>query len=265
MHTATLPAFKPDSPTWRSLAGAFVTFGGVGLVFLFGARLIGLDGAAAARGWLAAAAHSPWSLPATVAIFAALAFLGAPQVVLIAAAIFALGPSAGMIDSWAGTMVSSLIGFWLGRRFGASLLRGWGGARVGRIVDLIARNGFLASLLIRLAPTAPFIFVNMAAGVAGVGLFDFVAGAAIGVIPKIALTALAGGSLLNLAGGRGGHEALIIALAAGAWIALTLFSFAWIKRREAMAADRGGWAGSCRDRVSPEPERKKLARFNRFL
>ena len=118
-HEPVSPIRSGDA--WRSL-GAFVTFGGVGLVFLFGARLIGLDGAAAVRDWLAAAAGSPWTLPATVAIFAALAFLGVPQVVLIAAAILALGPWAGMADSWAGTMVSSLIGFWLGRWFGGGVL-----------------------------------------------------------------------------------------------------------------------------------------------
>jgi uncharacterized membrane protein YdjX (TVP38/TMEM64 family) len=232
LHAAP-PAFKPTPRTWRALAGAFVTFGGVGLVFLFGARLIGLDGAAAVRGWLAAAAGSPWTLPATVAIFAALAFLGVPQVVLIAAAILALGPWAGMADSWAGTMVSSLIGFWLGRGFGGGALSAWGGARVGRVVALIARNGFLASLLIRLAPTAPFIFVNMAAGAAEVSLADFTAGTAIGVMPKIALIALAGGSLERLTRGGGAQGALTVTLAAIGWTALSLAGYAWMRRREA--------------------------------
>jgi uncharacterized membrane protein YdjX (TVP38/TMEM64 family) len=231
--TQKLDRLKLDGRAWRSLAGAFVTFGGIGLVFFFGARLAGLDGAGTVRAWLATAAGGPWALPATVAIFAALAFLGVPQVVLIAAAILALGPWAGMMDSWAGTMTSSLIGFWLGRRFGGAMLRDWGGPKVGSVVTLIARNGFLASLLIRLAPTAPFIFVNMAAGVAEVGLVDFAAGTAIGIAPKIALTALAEGSLFSLAGGRGLSQAAIIALAGAAWIALTLASLAWLKRREA--------------------------------
>jgi uncharacterized membrane protein YdjX (TVP38/TMEM64 family) len=235
MHPAAPTAFKRDPRTWRALAGAFVTFGGAGLVFLFGARLLGLDGASAVRDWLAAAAGSPWALPATVSIFAGLAFLGVPQVVLIAAAIVALGPVEGMADSWAGTMVSSLIGYWLGRVFGGQALSDWGGARTRRIVEMIARNGFMASLLIRLAPTAPFIFVNMAAGVARVGLVDFAAGTAIGIIPKIALTALAGQSLMGLVGGRGGQGAVVVALTAAGWIALTLTGYAWMRRGEGRA------------------------------
>jgi uncharacterized membrane protein YdjX (TVP38/TMEM64 family) len=226
------PALKLDARAWRSLAGAFVTFGGVGLVFLFGARLMGVDGAGAVRAWLGASAGSPWALPATVAIFAGLAFLGVPQVVLIAAAVLALGPWAGMTYSWAGTLISSVIGFWLGRRFGASLLRDWAGPRVGRFVDIVARNGFMASLLIRLAPSAPFIFVNMAAGVARVGWFDFVAGTAVGIVPKIALTGLAGHSLL---GRHAAHPLLVLVLAAAGWVALSVVGYVWLKRRDAEA------------------------------
>ena len=233
MHPTAPFALKRDMRAWRALAGAFLTFGGAGLVFLFGARLIGLDGAAAVRGWLAAAAGGPWALPSTVTIFAALAFFGVPQVLLIAAAILALGPWAGMTDSWAGTMASSLIGYWLGRRFGGGLLRDWGGVRLGRFSGMVARNGFLASLLVRLAPTAPFIFVNMAVGVAQVGVIDFAAGTAIGIIPKIVLTDLAGDALTDLAGRRGQHGPLLIALVAAAWIAVTLAGYAWMRRREA--------------------------------
>lgn len=219
-----------DARAWRSLAAAFVTFGGVGLVFLFGARLMGVDGAGAVRNWLGVAAGGPWALPATVAMFAALAFVGVPQVVLIAAAVFALGPWAGMAYSWAGTLVSSLVGFWLGRRFGASLLRDWAGPRVARFIEVVARNGFMASLLIRLAPSAPFIFVNMAAGVARVRLLDFAAGTAVGIAPKILLTGMAGRSLLN--GGRGGHPVLTILISAAGWVALSVVGFVWMRRSQ---------------------------------
>src|SRR5579872_4255179 len=120
---------QTPAPAWRSLTGAFIAFGGAGLVFLVGGRLLGMDGAAAVRHWLAGAAGGPLALPVTVLVFAALAFVGVPQVVLIAAAVLALGPMEGMAYSWAGTMVSALIGFWLGRRFGSEALQRWGGRR----------------------------------------------------------------------------------------------------------------------------------------
>ena len=53
-------------------------FGGVGLVFLFGAGVLGLSGPDTARRWLTAV-QGPLALPVVVAGFAALAFLGVPS------------------------------------------------------------------------------------------------------------------------------------------------------------------------------------------
>ena len=47
----------------------------------------------------------------------------------------------------------------------------------------------------QLRVSAPFIVVNMAAGVTPMRVLDFVAGTALGIVPKIALTAFAGNSI----------------------------------------------------------------------
>jgi uncharacterized membrane protein YdjX (TVP38/TMEM64 family) len=224
-----------DARAWRTVAVSFVLFGGVGLVFLFGAPLMGLDGEATVEGWLGSV-HGFWGLPVAVSAFAILAFLGVPQIVLIAAAVVAFGPWLGMVYSWCGTMVSAQVGFWLGRLFGGRLLRDVAGEGVQRFMKLIGRNGFLASLIVRLVPSAPFIVVNMAAGVTMMRNRDFAGGTAIGIIPKIMLTAFAGNSLVQSLKGQGGigHYA-ILALVAVAWIAVGWFARNWLKAREAAA------------------------------
>jgi uncharacterized membrane protein YdjX (TVP38/TMEM64 family) len=217
------------SPAWRRGLTAFVLFGGVGLVFLFGATVLGLSGPATARAWLTAAS-GPRALPAAVVCFAGLAFLGVPQFVLIAAAVAAFGPWRGLAYSWSGTMVSALVGFWIGRWWGAGLLPPVGQGAVGRFMALVARNGFLASLVVRLAPFAPFVVVNMAAGVTGIGALDFAAGTAIGILPKIALTALAGHSIAKVAMGSGWGVAVGLMILAGAiWIAASFAARRWMK------------------------------------
>ncbi|AWM77030.1 TVP38/TMEM64 family protein [Phenylobacterium parvum] len=218
-----------DGRAWVSLGVSFLLFGGVGLVFVFGARLLGFDSEAALEGWFGAA-HGPWALPAAVAAFAALAFLGAPQFVLIAAAVVAFGPLAGSVYSWVGTMVSALIGFAVGRVAGARTLRIFSGEGLDRFMALIGRNGFLASLLVRLVPSAPFIVVNMAAGVTPMRTLDFAGGTALGIIPKIALTAFAGGAAFRaLTGGGIGHVALLV-LAGATWIGMGLLAREWVRR-----------------------------------
>lgn len=221
-----------DARAWRALAVSFVLFGGVGAVFLFGAQVLGFRGEATVERWLAAA-PGPWSLPAAVAAFALLAFIGAPQFMLIAAAVVAFGPWMGFVYSWIGTMVSALVGFYLGRAGGARTLRVFSGDGVRRFMTMVGRNGFLASLVVRLVPSAPFIVVNMAAGVTPMRIGDFAAGTALGIVPKIALTAFAGASIVRLLQGGGVRHWLWLAVIATAWIGVGWAARRWLKSRDA--------------------------------
>jgi uncharacterized membrane protein YdjX (TVP38/TMEM64 family) len=222
---------RTQSGAWRRWIVAFVLFGGLGLLLLFGAPLLGSGGAGTARAWMSLA-RGPWALPAAVAAFAVLAFLGVPQFALIAAAVVAFGPWQGAIYSWIGTMVSAAIGFGLGRGFGARLLRDLPGAvSIDRFTNLIARNGFAASLVVRLVPFAPFVVVNMAAGITSMRTAAFLAGTGLGIIPKIGLTAFAGRSAQSLMGGGGGAALGMLAGAVAVWVAAGVAARRWIASR----------------------------------
>ena len=221
-----------DARAWRTLAVSFLLFGGVGVVFLFGAQMLGFNGEATVERWLGLASHGPWALPVTVGAFAVLAFLGVPQFVLIAAAVVAFGPWTGFLYSWIGTLVSSVVGFWLGRQFGAGVLRDFAGEGVNRFMRLIGRNGLTASLIVRLVPSAPFIVVNMAAGVTPMRFADFLIGTGIGIVPKIALTAFAGNSIVQAMKGGGRQPIVMLVLAAAVWIGGGLIARRWLKARE---------------------------------
>jgi len=214
--------------TWRRAAAAFVLFGGVGLIFLFGAPVLGLNGAAQARLWLSAA-HGPWALPAVVLAFAGLAFLGVPQVVLIAAVVVVFGPWRGLGYSWTGTLVSALVGFGLGRAVGGRLLMDVSGPTLQRFMALVGRNGFLASLVVRLVPFAPFILVNMAAGVTPMGWLDFAFGTAIGILPKIAVLAFAGRSVVQIMHGAAAPLGWL-GLATAVWLLGGYLAARWLRR-----------------------------------
>jgi uncharacterized membrane protein YdjX (TVP38/TMEM64 family) len=223
-----------DRRAWRTVAVSFVLFGGVGVVFLFGAQLLGLNGEAAVEHWLSAA-HGPWALPVAVGAFAALAFVGVPQFVLIAAAVVAFGPWTGFAYSWIGTLVSSLVGFWLGRAFGGRLLKDLAGDGVQKFMKLIGKNGFLASMIVRLVPSAPFIVVNMAAGVTPMKLRDFAAGTALGIVPKIALTAFAGNSIVQALKGGGKQHIVMLVIVAAIWLGAGWVARNWLKAKEDQA------------------------------
>jgi uncharacterized membrane protein YdjX (TVP38/TMEM64 family) len=220
-----------DARAFRTLGVSFVLFGGVGLVFLFGAQVLGFDGEATVEQWLGAAS-GVWALPVAVAAFAGLAFIGVPQFMLIAAAVVAFGPVTGFAYSWIGTMVSSLVGFYLGRVAGARVLERFSGDGVRRFMRLVGRNGFFASLIVRLVPSAPFIVVNMAAGVTPMRVSHFVAGTALGIVPKIMLTAFAGASIVQVLNGEIGRNAVWLVLIGAAWLAIGWFAGRWLRSRE---------------------------------
>jgi uncharacterized membrane protein YdjX (TVP38/TMEM64 family) len=133
-------------------------------------------------------------------------------------------------------MVSSLVGFYLGRMAGARTLERFSGEGVQRFMRLIGRNGFFASFIVRLVPSAPFIVVNMAAGVTPMRVADFLLGTAIGIVPKIVLTAFAGNSIFRVLKGEIGRDALwLVAIAAG-WIGIGLVARAWLRNREKEAS-----------------------------
>jgi uncharacterized membrane protein YdjX (TVP38/TMEM64 family) len=220
-----------DAKAWRTLIISFLLFGGVGLIFVFGAQALGFSGEATVERWMGAAS-GPLALPVAVAGFAALAFIGVPQFMLIAAAVVAFGGWTGFAYSWIGTMVSSMVGFYLGRAAGSATLERFSGAGVKRFMDHVGRNGFLASLIVRLVPSAPFIVVNMAAGVTPMRALDFAAGTAIGIVPKIALTAFAGNSIARVMRGELGRDLVWLVVVAAAWIAVGWAARLWLRSRE---------------------------------
>ncbi len=131
-------------------------------------------------------------------------------------------------------MVSAVIGFGLGRLFGVRLLRDLPGAgAVDGFTNLIGRNGFAASLVVRLVPFAPFVVVNMAAGITSMRTVAFMAGTGLGIMPKIALTAFAGHSAQTAMGGGGVASLAMLAGAVVVWIGAGLAARRWLARRQA--------------------------------
>lgn len=225
-----------DAKAWRTIALSFLLFGGVGIVFVVGAPLLGLNGAANVERWMGAGVAGPWAPLAAIAGFTLLAFLGAPQFVLIAAAVVAFGPWLGFVYSWLGTEVSALVGFWLGRRFGARLLRDYAGKGVRQFTGLVARNGLVATIIVRLVPSAPFIVVNMAAGATPMRWWAFALGTALGSIPKTAATAFFGHTVVDAMSGKArGAGWLSLVGVVAVWIAIGLVARWWLKRSEAEA------------------------------
>lgn len=254
-----------DAKAATSLVVSVLLMAVVLALFFFGGRLIHVEDEGRLAAWLAAFSSSPLAVPAVIAVFIALALTGFPQWFLIAGTILAFGARDGAIYSWLATMMSASVTFALGRFMGAGFVERFGGARTFATMDLIGRHGILASALIRIIPSAPFIVVNAAAGAARVPLWKYLAGTSVGIVPKIlivaALSTLAPGDR-TFAGGLGGLGQFLRSLTAGDWALFAAVVAGWIglllgvrqlyialRRREAQKPPVGG-----RVQVSPGGE-----------
>lgn len=220
-----------DSRAWRAAAVTLGLFATVGAVFLFAKTHFGAEVEGALEAWLGRYAGSPWGLPATIAVFTAAAFVAAPQFLLIAACVIAFGPWLGFLYAWIATVASAAATFGLGRAAGRSALDRFGGRRLERLSRFVGRNAFIGSFMIRNVPSAPFIVVNMAFGVTRARFWSFLAGCALGVLPKTAVVALFGTSILTAVTGDGVWSSAIIAGIAVGWLLLMLWIRGLLQRR----------------------------------
>ena len=185
-------------------------------LLIFGKNFLNIDYAQMER-FLGSLSDSSWGLPVTIAVFCAAAFIGAPQWMLITASVFAFGPLIGGIYAWIATLISAALDFWLARRIGSNALHGrlevMSRETLTKLTQAIRKNGFVTSFVIRLVPTGPFVLVNFAAGLSQMKFGAFLAGTALGIIPKIMVVALIGLGVIS--GANQSYMAIFFAVLAG--------------------------------------------------
>lgn len=220
----------------------------IAVLLIYGRDWFRLDDKSEVSRFLVRAEASHLALAGVVGLYCLLATIGFPQVVLFFVTMAVFGAETGALYAWVGTMASASLTFFLGRALGGGWVRDWGGARVQQSMEFLGRHGVLASGLIRIVPSAPFIVVNAAAGAAGIPLWKYWLGTGIGIVPKIALVAAIAAivpeatdmqkgvaGLLDYFRGWSTREALVTAAIVAVWIAVGAGARAWylrIRRRE---------------------------------
>lgn len=193
---------EPGGRMVVAIAASIIVIGFVGGLYLFGQQILQLDGESGVEQLIGAGRGTLWAPLVAILAFVLLGMTGFPQFVMIAAAVVLFGPVYGFMISWAGTMLSATVTYMLGGLFGADVLRRFGGDRINSWSATVGNRGILATILVRIVPTGiPFVVVNLAAGVSHIRLSQYLIGTGIGIVPKIALFAFIGTSLLGLLSG----------------------------------------------------------------
>jgi uncharacterized membrane protein YdjX (TVP38/TMEM64 family) len=219
-----------DARAWRALAMS------LGMVLVAGALLVvgrlyyGDQIEAFIDSTLGEAQRTHIGLPVTILVFTLTAYVGAPQFVLILACVVAFGPEQGFWFAWIATVVSGAATYFTGRLAGAETRKRFGGATGGRFTRFMGKNAFMASLIVRLVPSAPFVVVNMAFGAARVNFWAFIGGLTVGVLPKTAILAFSGDAIMDALEGKVGSAVLAGVIAIGLWVLVAYVVRRWVRR-----------------------------------
>jgi len=219
-----------EARRWRVLLVGLLLLAGITVLFAVGKQQFAQVEGDLER-WLSGYRASPWGLVATIVLFTVSAFIGAPQFILIALCVLVFGPWHGFAYSWTATVVSAGVTYWLGRGPAARMLDRLGGEKTVRLKGLVGRNAFSGSFIIRNVPSAPFIVVNAAFGAVRANYWGYLAGCALGVLPKTAMVAFFGGSFMTAVKGDGVWSSLVLAALAFAWLGIMLGAREIIRRR----------------------------------
>lgn len=222
-----------DARAWRAVAVSAAMVVVVAVMLVIGRLYYGAEIEAFIDNTLGEARRAHWGLPATILVFTLTAYVGAPQIVLIGACVVAFGPEQGFWFAWIATLVSGAATYFTGRLSSRATQKRFGGATGGRFTRFMGKNGFLASLIVRFVPTAPFVVVNMAFGAARVGFWAFLGGLALGVLPKTAIVAFAGDGIMDALEGKLGSAASMGVLAIALWFFVVVAVRRWIRSQSA--------------------------------
>ena len=150
------------------------------------------------KSYAAMIAKSSWAPLFVIGAFVVAASVIFPINALIIAVSAAFGPLVGFLYSLAGTMLGSLVTYWLGRLLGRRAAKKLIGERLDPIRKKIVRNGLMSVATIRLVPIAPFAVINFVAGVGRIKMFDYLIGTLLGVLPGIALLSFLGNQAVDV-------------------------------------------------------------------
>lgn len=174
---------------------------------------------------------SPWTFLVVMAGYAGALLVMFPLSVMVALTGLVFGPTWGFLYATLGTLTSSVVSYWAGRRLGRDALMAYGGRHLHGMSRYLAKRGIRTMTVINLLPLAPFTLTNMMAGAFHLRFRDYMIGSTLGIVPGIAAVTLLSSQLGALVTATSREELLWSLAGLGTGIALLVALRRHAKRR----------------------------------
>jgi uncharacterized membrane protein YdjX (TVP38/TMEM64 family) len=173
---------RHSRPAWAKLAPLAIVIAALFLAWRYTplAELVTTEHVMA---WARAVDDIWWSPLVVVAAYIPAGFIMFPRPLITLFAVIAYGPWLGFATSMSGIVLAALCTYFAGRALPDDTLRDLAGAKLERTTKALRGRSFVAALALSVVPVAPFPVVGMMAGAAGIGLWQYLAGTALGMVP----------------------------------------------------------------------------------
>lgn len=190
--------------------------------------------------------HTPWAVPAAMAIYTIGTLLFFPHMVMTATIVVVFLPVQAFSIAMIGSLLSGAMGFFIGHKLGLRSMRALVGNAAEKISGYAKKGGLMGITLLRLLPVAPYTAVNLALGMLEVPFWIFMVGTFLGTLPGTTIAAFLGHSALEVWQNPSRENVTLLAAGLAVWIAIVVLSHLagrwWrkrygseIKQREAQA------------------------------
>lgn len=127
--------------------------------------------------------ESAWTLPLLFTIFFLAGLVAVSINLLLVSATLVISPWAAFGCGFLGSLLSAVAAFYLGKVAGQPILEKLFADRLEKLSKKIQNRGVISVALLRLVPVAPFVIVNLVAGLSKMKLRTFIAGSCLGMLP----------------------------------------------------------------------------------
>jgi uncharacterized membrane protein YdjX (TVP38/TMEM64 family) len=169
---------------WPSyIKWGLVILAGISLAWILGTLWGGVLDKESAIALFTGFRTSSMVIPVLLGIFFIAGLIAVPINLLLVAATVAIGPWITFSCGFAGSLLSAVVAFIVGSKFGRPILQKFADRQLQTISRKVEGRGVLSVAAIRLVPIAPFVVVNMVAGFSNISFASFFFGSILGMVP----------------------------------------------------------------------------------
>ncbi len=145
--------------------------------------------------YVAAVRETRWAPIVLILLYTPASLVMFPRPVLTLVAALAFGAWLGFAYAMAGTLLSAIACYGIGRLLPQHAVERLAGRHIEPVKKVLDRHGVLAVFALRVTPTAPHPVVSALAGTLRVRAWQFIVGSFFGMLPGVLATAVFGGEL----------------------------------------------------------------------